>query len=387
MPEPQPNRDLRLDFFRGLALFLIFIDHIPENILSYFTLQGVTFFDAAEVFIFISGFTAALVYGRRLAAKGAIYMTAQVWRRAWQLYVAHIFLFVLFIAEVSYTVMTFRNPMYNEEMRVADFLDEPHVAIVKALLLQFQPTFLDILPVYIVMLLIFPAVLLGLARRPAWVLVASVLVYLGVQVTGVSVPAYPQGHVWFFNPLAWQLLFVAGAALGLHYSQGRQFSEGLMRRVLPVAAVVFAVCLVIKVTWTIHGVWESFPGLLLRAFWPVNKNNLAPLRLISFFAAVVLAAELIPANARFLAGRIARPLLACGRQSLEIFCLSILLSALGHFVLSEYNSGLAMQVLVNTVGIAAMCLTAWMIDWYKNMDRLPMLQPALADRRRDAAAE
>ena len=118
---PQP-RDLRLDFFRGLALLLIFIDHIPENILSYFTLQAVQFFDAAEVFIFISGYTAALVYGRTLAVQGASYATAQTLRRAWQLYVAHIFLFVIFIAEVSYVVTTFQNPMYNEEMRVADFL-------------------------------------------------------------------------------------------------------------------------------------------------------------------------------------------------------------------------------------------------------------------------
>src|SRR5262249_13100597 len=155
------QRDLRLDFFRGVSLVLIFIDHIPENVLSYFTLQATTFFDAAEVFIFISGFTASLVYGRRLAAKGALYATAQVLRRAWQLYVAHIFLFVLFIAEVSYTAAAFNNPMYNEEMRVADFLDEPHIAVVKALLLQFQPTFLDILPLYIAMLLIFPPVLIG----------------------------------------------------------------------------------------------------------------------------------------------------------------------------------------------------------------------------------
>ena len=88
--------------------------------------------------------------------QGPIYATAQILRRAWQLYIAHIFLFVIFIAEVSYTVATFNNPMYNDEMRVGDFLEEPHVAIVKALLLQFQPTFLDILPLYIVLLVAFP---------------------------------------------------------------------------------------------------------------------------------------------------------------------------------------------------------------------------------------
>src|SRR5258707_4072887 len=174
------SRDLRLDFFRGVALIFIFIDHIPENILSYFTLEALGFFDAAEVFIFISGFTAALVYGPRLVEKGALYATAQVLRRAWQLYVSHVILFVLFIAEVSYTATTFKNPMYNEEMRVADFLDEPHIAVIKALLLQFQPAFLDILPMYIVMLVIFPAVLIGMRIHWLLVLVPSALLYLAV---------------------------------------------------------------------------------------------------------------------------------------------------------------------------------------------------------------
>ena len=159
---PASSRDLRLDFFRGLALIFIFVDHIPENFLSYFTIQAVQLFDAAEVFIFISGYTAALVYGGTLVAQGPLYATARILSRAWQLYVAHIFLFVIFIAEVSYTVTTFNNPMYNDEMRVGDFLEEPHVAIVKALLLQFQPTFLDILPLYILLLVTFPAILIGL---------------------------------------------------------------------------------------------------------------------------------------------------------------------------------------------------------------------------------
>src|SRR5271156_1234641 len=204
-PDPLPTalpRDLRLDFFRGLALICIFIDHIPENYLNYFTLSAIGFFDAAEVFIFISGFTAALVYGRALAMRGVLIATLQVWRRAWQLYVAHIFLFVIFIAEVSYTVRTFNNPMYNEEMGVGDFLEHPHIAVVQTLFLQFQPTYLDILPLYIVMLLIFPVVLICLRLHPLVALVLSALIYLEVQIFNVDTPAYPPGNVWTFNPLA-----------------------------------------------------------------------------------------------------------------------------------------------------------------------------------------
>jgi hypothetical protein len=387
LPDPSTSRDLRLDFFRGVALIFIFIDHIPENILSYFTLEALGFFDAAEVFIFISGFTAALVYGRRLVEKGALYATAQVLRRAWQLYVAHVFLFVIFIAEVSYTATTFKNPMYNEEMRVADFLDEPHVAVVQALLLQFQPTFLDILPLYILMLVIFPVVLLGMQRHPLLVLLPSAALYIAVQVFSISVPAYPEGHVWYFNPLAWQFLFVSAALLG-HARMRGQTTLPWSRILFPAAVVIFAAAFLIKLSWTIHGVWEAFPGLLLKQLWPINKNNLSPLRLVPFYALVVLVAMRVPRDARFLASTVARPLVRCGQQSLEIFCLGIILSALGHFILTEYGAGVPMQLAVNIAGIAVMFLTAWMIAWYKTVDRMPVLRPAaVSGRPSDGIAE
>ena len=364
------RRDLRLDFFRGLALIFIFIDHIPENVLSYFTPQAFQFYDAAEIFIFISGYTAALVYGRTLALQGAFYATAQILRRAWQLYVAHIFLFMIFIAEVSYTVTTFNNPMYNDEMRVADFLSEPHVAIVKALLLEFQPTFLDILPLYILLLVIFPVILLGLRLQLLLVLIPSFLVYAAVQATDLSVPAYPEGHAWYFNPLAWQFLFTAGAALGLGEAGAgpRLHAAGAP---LLMAIVIAGVGLIIKLSWTIHGVWDPFPGLFLKELWPVNKNNLSPIRLVTFFAIVFIVSTLLSPNIKFLHSSMAKPFIRCGQQSLEIFCFGILLSALGHFVLSEYNSALLTQLAVNVAGVLALCLTAKMIAWYKSMGRTP----------------
>jgi hypothetical protein len=376
---PSQQRDLRLDFFRGLALIFIFIDHIPENILSYFTLQAFQFYDAAEVFIFISGYTAALVYGRTLALQGAFYASAQILRRAWQLYVAHIFLFMIFIAEVSYMVTTFNNPMYNDEMRVADFLQEPHVAIVKALLLEFQPTFLDILPLYILLLVIFPVILFGLRLQPLLVLIPSFLLYAVVQAIDLSVPAYPEGHVWYFNPLAWQFLFTAGAALGLGEARtGRRLRPA--GAVLLVATVVAAVGLIIKLSWTIHGLWDPFPGLFLKDLWPVNKNNLSPIRLVSFFSAVFVVDTLVTPNLKFFRSPMARPLVRCGQQSLEIFCFGILLSALGHFVLSEYNSAIVTQLGFNVAGVLTLFLTAKMIDWYRSMGRTPQSAGAARNR-------
>src|SRR5437868_14441097 len=200
------QRDFRLDFFRGLALFFIFIDHIPENVLSYFTLPAVGFSDAAEVFIFISGYTAAMVYGRTMVRQGLVFASAQVYRRVWQLYVAHVFLFVIFTAEVSYTLNAADNPMYAEEMGVGDFLSQPHIAIIQALLLRFQPTFLDILPLYIVMLAGFPVAIALIHRHPLWALIPSALLYGAVQRWGLALHLYPDAHPWFFNPLAWQFL-------------------------------------------------------------------------------------------------------------------------------------------------------------------------------------
>jgi hypothetical protein len=383
LPEPPPRRDLRLDFFRGVSLILIFVDHIPESVLTYFTLQSVNFFDAAEVFIFISGYTASLVYGRRLASKGALYASAQVLRRAWQLYVAHVFLFVLFIAEVSYTATTFNNPMYAEEMRIAAFLGEPHIAVVQALLLEFQPAFLDILPMYIVMLLMFPAVLLGMRRHWLAVLAPSAILYLAVQIFDISVPAYPAGHVWFFNPLAWQFLFVSGAVLAQLAAEGQDFSR-LLRITYPAAVAIFAISVAVRLSWTVHDLWPSLPALLLKELWPVDKNNLSPIRLVPFFALVALVAIHVPRDARFLASRLARPLVVCGQQSLEIFCLGILLSALGHFVLVEYSAGVPIQLAISAAGIATMMLTAAMINWYKTTDRVPAV---VTTGRGDGAAQ
>jgi hypothetical protein len=369
------SRDLRLDFFRGVALICIFIDHIPENYLNYFTLSAVGFSDAAEVFIFISGFTASLVYGRALALRGKLFASVQVLRRAWQLYVAHIFLFVIFIAEVSYTVRAFNNPMYNEEMGVGDFLEHPHIAVVEAMILQFQPTYLDILPLYIVLLLIFPLVLIALRRSKWLVLAPSALIYLAVQIFGIDMPAYPPGSVWTFNPLAWQLLFVLGAVVGQTDSRRRGPTDLLLLAYWPALIVALAV-LIVRLSWTFHGFFEGFPAFFLRQLWPINKGNLAPLRLISFFALFVLIARWVSPQARFLRAAVARPVVLCGAHSLEIFCLSILLSALGHFLMSEIAAGFAMQAAVNIAGIAVMCLTAALLDWYRELQRTPPM-PAM----------
>jgi hypothetical protein len=364
-PFPRRGRDLRLDFFRGLSLFFIFIDHIPNNFLGWFTLRSVAFSDAAEVFIFISGYTAALVYGRSLRQHGAFFATAQIYRRVWQLYVAHIFLFMIFTAEVSYTILTVNNPMYAEETRVADFLQEPHIAVLKALTLQFQPTFLDILPLYIVLLGVFPVVLLALERSPLWALLPSAALYALTLRRGWALPAYPEG-VWFFNPLAWQFLFVIGATAGHARVSGRwPFPSGVWLG--RVAVVLSAFLILINVSWLIHWLYEPVPAILAKQLLShsIDKTDLAPLRLINFLALALATIYFVTPDSAFLRWRLAAPVILCGQHSLYVFCLGIVLAVLGHFVLAEFYGELPMQLIVNFFGFAVMIGTAALLAWYK----------------------
>ena len=80
-------------------------------------------------------------------------------KRAWQIYVAHVFLFAIYIAEIAYVASSFENPLYAEEMNALDFLKTPDVTIIQALLLKFKPANMDVLPLYIVLLMMFPLVL------------------------------------------------------------------------------------------------------------------------------------------------------------------------------------------------------------------------------------
>ena len=155
------------------------------------------------------------------------------------------------------------------------------------------------------------------------------------------------------------------------------------RWVLGLATAYLLFAFLIVMTWYFPRYAAYIPKWFQDWMYPIDKTNMDVLRFAHFIALAVVTVRFIPADWPGLRSPWLKPMILCGQHSLEIFCLSILLSALGHFVLSEYNSGIAMQLAVNAVGIGAMCLTARLIDWYKTMDRIPMLQPALAGRRRD----
>jgi hypothetical protein len=363
----EAGRDLRLDFFRGVALFCIFLDHLPGNFLAHFTLQSLMFSDAAEVFILISGYTAGMVYGRSMERQGFLVAAFRIGHRVWQLYVAHVFLFVIFMATVAYTVGTLNSSLYAEEFMAADFLNEPGVAVIKALTLQFQPAFMDILPLYVVLLAALPFVLAGLRAWPKAVLGASFALWLAVQLDPrIALSGYPgPNRVWPFNPFGWQALFFLGAWLGW---RGISDTRSWLDRewLLAVAAGLALTGLVVRFSWTLHSLYHPIPALGASKFlWLfISKGDLGLVRFVNVLALAVLVRRLISTRAPFLAGRAVWPFVVCGRHSLHIFCIGILLSVLGHLLLGEFFGGFLMQLVVSVVGVAIMVAIAAFMDWF-----------------------
>ena len=360
------QRDLRLDLFRGLALWLIFLDHIPSNIVAWLTIRNYGFSDATEIFIFISGYTAAFVYGKAMLDRGPLIAGARILRRVWQIYVAHIFLFAIYMAEISYVAASFENPLYAEEMNVLDFLKQPDVTIVQALLLKFKPVNMDVLPLYIVLLILFPPILWLLLRKPLLALAASVAVYVLTWQLGWNLPAYPSG-VWYFNPFAWQLLFIFGAwcALGGAERLGTVLRS---RTVVIVAALYLAFSFAVTMTWYVPRLSQFMPVWLEERIYPVDKTNLDVLRFAHFLALAALTVHYIPQDWPYLKLRVLWPAILCGQHSLEIFCLGVFLAFAGHFAMVELGSGVWTQVLVSAFGILLMIGTAYLIAWYKGVE-------------------
>lgn len=365
---PTSGRDLRLDLFRGLALWFIFLNHVPNNVGNWITNRNFGFSDATEIFVFISGYTAAMVYGRQLDTNGVIVTSARILRRAWQLYVAFIFLFVIYLAEISYIIGSFSNPLYAEEMGALQFLAEPDVALVQALLLKFRPANMDVLPLYIVLLATFPPILVALKWRPDLTLTASFLLWLFANLTGFNLPGYPDDRMWFFNPFAWQFMFVFGGWCGLGGSDrlGRLVQSPA---VAVVAAFYLVLSLLVVTSWWWSPMHGFVPDAIGQIIYPISKTDLSPLRFVHFLALAVIVVRLIPVDLPALRSRWARPMVLCGQSSLEIFCFGVFLSFAAHFVLNEIDDTVFTQLVVSVAGIVLMVALAALLSWYGRVER------------------
>jgi hypothetical protein len=362
---PVAERELRLDLFRGLALWLIFIDHLPANVLTWFTARNYGFSDATEIFIFISGYTAAFVYGRAMTDRGVVVASARILKRAWQIYVAHIFLFTIYLAEISWVAARFDNPLYAEEMNILDFLKSPDVTIVEALLLRFRPVNMDVLPLYIVLMVFFPPVLWLLRKKADLALALSVALYAITWELELALPSYPSGS-WFFNPYAWQLLFVFGAwcALGGAERMSRILDSKIT---IALAAAYLLFAFAVTLTWHFPKIDFLMPNMLARWMYPISKTDLDVLRFAHFLALATLTVHFIPKGWPGLDSAWLRPMILCGQHSLEVFCVGVFLAFAGQFAIVELAGGAWIHFVISVAGIVLMCAAAWLLAWYKGV--------------------
>jgi hypothetical protein len=372
---PPKGRDLRLDLFRGVANWAIFLDHIPDNVVNWITTRNYGFSDAADLFVFISGYTASFVYARMMLERGFIVGATRLTKRVWQLYVAHIILFVIYIVAIGYVAQRYSDPDIINEFNVAGLVDSPIETLRQGLLLKFKPLNLDVLPLYIVLMGLFPPVLWIMLRRPGLTMLGSLALYFAARQFGWNLPGYPAG-TWYFNPFCWQLLFVFGSwcALGL---AGSPNSRTVINS--PITLYFCLFYLVFALVMTMAGKFPDFGALFPRwlydAFNPNDKTNLAPYRFLHFVVIVIMVIRFVPKEWPGLEWKIFDPIVKCGQQSLAVFCVGVFLSFVGHFELMMSSGSLLAQIFVSVSGIAIMTLVAYYISWSKKQDK-PLPKPA-----------
>jgi len=361
---PRRARDLRLDFFRGLALWFIFIDHVPDNAVSWITVRNYGFSDATEIFVFISGFAAMIAYAGVLDRQGWLMAAMRVLRRVWQLYVAHIMLFVAFTAQIAWISLRTNRQMFIEQMNLLGLVQEPTRAVLETALLRFRPANLDVLPLYIVVLASFALTLPALRRAPWLTLAGSALVYFVARRFGWNLAAFPEGKTWYFDPFMWQLAFYLGAAFAADGRVGERLRP-YAKLLAPTAVVTLLIAGFIALSWEFNALGHMVPDWLGRLIYPIDKTTLDPLRLLHFLALAYLAQLLIRPDATFLRWPLASPLRRCGEHSLLVFCIGTFLSFSAHIALDAWGPTLTAQLLVSALGIGVLIAVAYIADWYK----------------------
>src|SRR6195952_4861325 len=311
---PLAGRDLRLDLFRGLTNWAIFLDHMPHEVMNSITTRNYGFSDAADLFVFISGYTAAVVFGRIMIERGCAAAASRLLKRVATLYAAHIIVLGIYVAIVGGVSRGLHDPDDLNQFNVAVFMSHPLRELSQALLLRYRPVNLDVLPLYILLLGTFAPALWLMVRKPTLVLIGSLVVYFAGRHFGWNLAASPSG-LWYFNPFAWQLLFFLGAWIALG---GAQAVQPVVRSravfYLAVAFIVFA--FVVTMAGHSASLGNLLPHWILRSFDPNDKTNLAPYRVVHLIAVAVVVTRFLAADSPILQWRLSAPLIKCGQHSL-----------------------------------------------------------------------
>jgi hypothetical protein len=346
-----------IDFWRGLALVSIFINHIPGFAFERLTHRNYGLSDSAELFVFLAGWALRLVSSSAVQPVGLLRLVLRLGARAVTLYAAQIMITMLAIAMIAVFALALDNPLLLEWHNAAAVFQEPVRAHLGLVLLTHQLGYFDILPLYVVLMAGAPAMAIIHRLAPAALLPLSLALYLAALVLRIDLPTWPVEGVWFFNPFAWQLIFVLGFVMA-----GPDGPGGVVRRHLSwlrVAAwpVVVVACILVLRDWQPDPTRVPEPKLLFM----FDKSYLSPARLLHFLAlatafagSFVLIAPHVRPLARFLS--------MLGRNSLNVFCVGSLLSLLGQLVRAATEGSFWVDFCVLGIGIAALGITAWLSE-------------------------
>jgi hypothetical protein len=358
-----PREANAVDFWRGFALVSIFINHVPGIYYERFTHRNLSFSDSAELFVFLAGWSLGLlVYGNSKRGGGATPLTFRLGGRSLQIYIAHIFISGLALAMLAGAAYLTDTPPILEWHNAAAFFQDPAHTQIGIVLLTHQLGYFDILPLYVVLMLIAPAFVIMDRFAPGLLLPLSLTVYAAALVMKFTAPTWPVEGQWFFNPFTWQAIFVLGFVLSRDQGLGHLVRCNINRiRLIALPIVIFAA---VVVWFNLYPDPTLFPEP--KMLFLHGKSFLTPVRFLQFLALAAVFSALYPAIARWLRW-LTGPLSMLGRNSLYVFCVGSLMSLSGQIIRFLYSGSLAIDTIVVVVGIGLLWLTAWLAEWRQRL--------------------
>jgi hypothetical protein len=357
------GRDPRLDFFRGSAMFIIYIAHCRGNFLWDYIPARYGVSDAADMFVFLSGMAASIAFGGTFVRQGMLMGTARILHRCWQLFVGHVGVFFTVTAIAVAGTRWYGDTDYVEVLQIQRFFAETPDALLGLFTLTYVPHYFDILPLYIVVLAMVPAAML-LARVNPWLVVAaSIALYVTANLFGVNFLAHADNQMeWYFNPFAWQLIFFTGFVLG----------RGWVRVPLdstPLLYVSIAI-LVAGLAISLPSVFEALPPIDAFRQWVQNHSDKTYLDLpqyAHFLASAYVAVVLLNGREHMLLVPALRPFVKCGQQALAVFLSGIVLSDISGMIFDHAGTGWDVQLVVNGVSFSLLFAVAYGVACVKGM--------------------
>ncbi|MGH6835611.1 MAG: OpgC family protein [Methylocella sp.] len=347
-----------IDFWRGFALVTIFINHIPGIYFERFTFRNVSLSDSAELFVFLAGWAMRKLIEGPARVLPAKWLILRLEARAFQVYVAQMVVTEMAIALLAAAALLLDAPFLLDWNNASAIFNDPIKANIGVVLLTHQLGYFNILPLYVVLIFIAPAIALVHRHATALLLLASLAIYAGALVFGVNLPTWPVEGTWFLNPLAWQLIYVLGFLLGGEGGIGgfaRRHHAILRWLALPVVALGVAVGMT---NFSPDPVYLPEPKLL----FTFDKTFLSPARLIHSLALTAVFAGTFKIIGRWLP-RVPAFLCLLGRNSLNVFCALSLLSLSGQIFRYIYGGNLASDAFIVILGVVFLGFIAWAAEW------------------------